>query len=96
MGPASIRRDILSQFREEKLKLGITGRSRRGRRGRRAPKDASANHGPTALPAYSRGFPHTCNGGDDKENAYIKHEDHEIDDDEEFFDAEDAYFDDIA
>jgi hypothetical protein len=90
MGSSSVRRDILSQFRQEKLTLGITGRSRRGRRGRRSGKDSPARHDLDTLQV-----PRTSNGGSDQENIYNKYENHEVDDEEEFFDAEDNYLDDM-
>jgi hypothetical protein len=90
MGSSSVRRDILSQFREEQLALGTTGRRGRGRRGRRSGKDLTATHDPKASPTDSERFPHTTNGGSDKEITYTKHGDHEIDEEEEFFDAEDT------
>lgn len=42
MGPSSVRRDILNQYREEKKALGITKGARRTRRGARAAKDSKS------------------------------------------------------
>jgi hypothetical protein len=99
MGSSSIRRDILSQFRQEKIQQGITSRGRRGRRGRRAPKDADGHRDGTESHTHPRAPPNTHDTGSDKENTYIKQEDvdddtyvkqEDVDDEDEFFDAEDA------
>ncbi|KAF2690775.1 hypothetical protein K458DRAFT_382353 [Lentithecium fluviatile CBS 122367] len=90
MGSSSVRRDILAQYREEKVKLGINNRGRRGRRGRRSPQEVSAHDDPTIALDDSKVSSHESNGGSDKESTHIKLEE-DIDDDDEFFDAEDAY-----
>jgi hypothetical protein len=95
MGSSSVRRDILSQYRQEKPQLGITSRGKRGRRGRRCPKGYDTHCNPVATPTHSRADPHTNSSRSDKEHSYTKRDDHEIDDDDEFFDAEDAYLDEM-
>ena len=95
MGSSSVRRDILSQYRQEKLQLGITSRGRRGRRGRRSPKEADTPRNATASATHSRAAPQPAHSGSDKENTHTKHGDHDVDDKDEFFDAEDASLDDM-
>jgi hypothetical protein len=109
MGPSSVRRDILSKYREEKKALGITKGSRRSRRGARVTKDSKSRQSddsmrPTltranaALPTtrfaamsiQTQGFGGTPNHASDKENDHDSKYDHDADDDDEFFDAEDA------
>jgi len=95
MGSSSVRRDILSHYHQEQVQQGLTTRGRRGRRGRRSPKEADSYRSPTVAPTHFRVVPHTTDNESKKKNTYIKHEDHEADDDDEFFDAEDVNIDEM-
>lgn len=90
MGPSSVRRDILNSYREEQSKLATSSRGRRARRPRRVPRGLSANDEPATPPSDSREDLHMGNGSSEKEKTAIEQEDHDVDDDGEFFDAEDA------
>lgn len=98
MGPSSVRRDILNKYHQEKRQLGITSRGRRGRRSRRTADDTAAHDSginttdiSAVPPTHAGGSGRAPNSFSDKENeSPAPSEDHEIEDDEEFFDAEDA------
>lgn len=49
MGPSSVRRDILSKYREEKKALGITKGARRSKRGPRGNKDSKSQNNITGM-----------------------------------------------
>jgi hypothetical protein len=55
MGPSSVRRDILSKYREEKKALGITKGGRRSRRGVRVAKDSKSGQSDNSIrQAYAK------------------------------------------
>lgn len=93
MGPSSIRRDILSKYRQEKRQLGFSSRGRRGgKRGRRTTKDGSDQGGWTDIPP-TRAQPNmrAPNGNKSKDDDY-----HDQEEEDEFFDAEDASLQDVT
>lgn len=97
MGPSAVRRDIMSRYRQEKRQLGITSRGKRGRRSRGPGWEAATGADAAAASVHARRPRptrpdeelYTPNGSSDKENK-VQPEHGIHDDEEEFFDAEDA------
>ncbi|KAF1973179.1 hypothetical protein BU23DRAFT_139582 [Bimuria novae-zelandiae CBS 107.79] len=95
MGPSSVRRDILNKYREEKKAMDVAKGSHRTRRGIRPSKDSNI---PTtrvaSMPLKSQAPARTPiaqnNTSDKANNAQDSGYDHDVDDEDEFFDAEDA------